>query len=495
MLVFVWNLVPCILLAFLHLEYNFVVQSKRYASTTEEENEADRSIHLEAIERSRASQGTLAGLRSSFLTGGNSEEDEFSGFAADDFDSGGDDEPMDDGMLGAFMTDDDHRFSSISFRDSFEAAQPPSQATALLNAIASGDIVGSQVNQFDYFDKDALEAIQANNQWAGSAHWKKLQRRCKSKLKDQETGGNRQPKETPMPNKNKRKNKRSAKRGTSKGDFAHILVDITSDPFNLDDLLRRPPKPKGKRGAASNDPLQLAKSAISKHSKSDNLLPFDAGIELLQLSSLFSRPTSAIGNLVTERSSLVANPSSTVKAAKAVGFTDVEQWDNGCGDDYDDDHNGGGFCFGGEDDDDGGDDFVIQELEGVRRVEKVQVGYATVAKKVDVKRLKRDLWTEIETSFVERLNENTDPNEVEDPTEKKSDSRAGDRAEMVGTDFEMSFQSTVRDMQKTQSQADVTLPFYFICVLHLANEKNLELHSQGLEDFHIQYPINASAES
>jgi condensin complex subunit 2 len=46
-----------------------------------------------------------------------------------------------------------------------------------------------------------------------------------------------------------------------------------------------------------------------------------------------------------------------------------------------------------------------------------------------------------------------------------------------------SFQDTVRDMQATQSQADATLPFYFICVLHLANEKGLALESMGLEDF------------
>jgi condensin complex subunit 2 len=38
-------------------------------------------------------------------------------------------------------------------------------------------------------------------------------------------------------------------------------------------------------------------------------------------------------------------------------------------------------------------------------------------------------------------------------------------------------------MQSTQTQTDVTLPFYFICVLHLANEKGLALESMGLEDF------------
>ena len=35
-----------------------------------------------------------------------------------------------------------------------------------------------------------------------------------------------------------------------------------------------------------------------------------------------------------------------------------------------------------------------------------------------------------------------------------------------------------------QGQEEVTLPFYFICLLHLANEKGLELQGQDdLSDF------------
>ena len=437
---------------------------------------------MEALERSRASQGTLAGGRSSFFSAGNSEEDDFSGFAPDDFGGDDDDEPIDDGMMGAFMTDEDHRFSSISFRESFEAAQPPSQATVLLDAIASGDIVGSQVSHFEYFDKEALEAIQGNNQWAGAAHWKKLQRRRKTKFKDLETSkmDSQQPFTTRKTKKSKTKNKRSSKKDQSNSDGSNqVLVDISNPPHNLDDLLRRPPKPKSKR--SSNDPLQLAKAAISKHSKSDNLLPLDAGIEVKQLSSLFSRPASMVGSLIEARSASVV-PSSNVKPTKAVGFGDVEEWGGSYGCDYDnDDNDGGGFCFASGDDDDRSDDFVIQDLEGVRKVEKVQVGYATVAKKVDVKRLKRDLWTEIETTFNTATSEFT----VED---KERRSTIDSEAEDDKANFAMSFQSTVRDMQDTQSQVDVTLPFYFICVLHLANEKDLELHSQGLEDFSIKYP-------
>ena len=47
----------------------------------------------------------------------------------------------------------------------------------------------------------------------------------------------------------------------------------------------------------------------------------------------------------------------------------------------------------------------------------------------------------------------------------------------------ISFQDAVREMEEQKTQADVTLPFYFICMLHLANEHGLRLESQGLEDF------------
>ena len=40
-------------------------------------------------------------------------------------------------------------------------------------------------------------------------------------------------------------------------------------------------------------------------------------------------------------------------------------------------------------------------------------------------------------------------------------------------------------MEMAQSQSDVTVSFYFICCLHLANEKGLKLDSTGLEDFMI----------
>ena len=46
----------------------------------------------------------------------------------------------------------------------------------------------------------------------------------------------------------------------------------------------------------------------------------------------------------------------------------------------------------------------------------------------------------------------------------------------------VSFQETVRILGQEQSQTDITLPFYFICILHLANEKGLRLEQVGVEN-------------
>ena len=43
----------------------------------------------------------------------------------------------------------------------------------------------------------------------------------------------------------------------------------------------------------------------------------------------------------------------------------------------------------------------------------------------------------------------------------------------------MSFQTLVADLGEEQSQKEATLPFYFICLLHLANEKTLKIENFG----------------
>ena len=434
--------------------------SKRYASTQQEENEADKSIHQEAIERSRVS---AAGLGRSFATQDDvaDDNDEAPAFAPDDF-GGGNDYFDDDNDAGfdAFIALDDNgeRFSSISFRESFAPdPETKTQADVLLDTICSGDVLG-RAGEYKFFDTQALEMSMSENQWAGSSHfsfshWKRSEPAHKRQEKAKT-------KKTSRPKKKK---------------FAAI-VDLTARPV-LEDILRKPPK--GKRGS---NPLQMSKTMIATKTKEDHLLPYDTGVGVEKLSSLFLRK--AVVPVEKEKASIKNKTVCFDVGVDTFGGGN----DAGFEDSFGADDDGPGFVFADDDTGDGaenintnGDDFVMEELKNVRKVDtkNVQVGYATIAKKVDVRRLKRDLWTGIEASIVT----DTMVSDADDGDDSQDESHADG----------LSFQETVRGMEERKTQVDVTLPFYFICVLHLANEKGLKLESRGLEDFVIRNDLNVTA--
>lgn len=121
-----------------------------------------------------------------------------------------------------------------------------------------------------------------------------------------------------------------------------------------------------------------------------------------------------------------------------------------------------------------------------------------MSKKVDVKRLKRDMWYELEqrtgfTDYIEpspidaeESNKDDDDGDLVETPEEKS---VGEKNDVV------SFQDIVNTLDKSQGQEDVSIAFYFICVLHLANEKGLAFDSSGcdLKDFRIAKDDGKSA--
>jgi condensin complex subunit 2 len=140
------------------------------------------------------------------------------------------------------------------------------------------------------------------------------------------------------------------------------------------------------------------------------------------------------------------------------------------------------------------DDYVVQEIEGVRKVEKVRVNHANVAKRVDVKRLKKELWAEVESKTASDIHAQVSLSEeqpITDPDNKDSFDIEGlnSKCEQIEDeeldDGKLSFKETVFKMEATEAQEDVSLAFYFICMLHLANEKGLKLENgeHGLNDF------------
>ena len=107
------------------------------------------------------------------------------------------------------------------------------------------------------------------------------------------------------------------------------------------------------------------------------------------------------------------------------------------------------------------------------RVEKIEIGYAKVAKQVDISALKRSLW------------------------ELLSDEQEGGagRAGAGAPETSVSFQAVVSRLPEKipeQKLPDISIAYNFICLLHLANEKGLEITGQDdFADMRVTQPAKA----
>jgi len=321
--------------------------------------------------------------------------------------------------------DDDtgKRFSSISFSESesYNRIQTSHQPTfKLLDSIANG-MLSTEQSAFAFFDSKALLQL---NLWAGASHWKRAP-----------TTHGPKPKEKPQSTVNPK-----AKKET-------YLISFRDLPIP-EDLFRQP---------SSSTVLSLSKAMQAKHTANENLLPIDAAIEKRQLFGLFLRRN------LTLRAGVSTNSGKTVGFASEVQSYDWDDGSTGCNDNDND-------CFAADNDSD--DEFCAPIIDGVRKVDKVVVGHATVAKKVDVKRLKSELWEELSDCFAATTER--DACDIDPTSEERTDTDTKNRI--------LSFKATVQNLEQAKSQPDATLPFYFICLLHLANENGLRLESKGLDD-------------
>ncbi|KAK0734164.1 condensin complex subunit 2/barren [Lasiosphaeria miniovina] len=118
-----------------------------------------------------------------------------------------------------------------------------------------------------------------------------------------------------------------------------------------------------------------------------------------------------------------------------------------------------------------------------RRVRPEYVQYARVAKKVDVRRLKEEIWKGMD---FENLDKAQDPNRSRLPTPPQE----GDEGDDDANNPTLKFTDVVNDLQRVYPKAamdDISTSFCFICVLHLANEKGLVIEkTPGLTELTIR---------
>ncbi|KAI1314612.1 hypothetical protein EDD11_001955 [Mortierella claussenii] len=154
----------------------------------------------------------------------------------------------------------------------------------------------------------------------------------------------------------------------------------------------------------------------------------------------------------------------------------------------------GGLGMGlGLDGDGDGNDYASQLVSQPKRVKATFISFSKTAKKVDVKKLKDNLWREMTQQSLKRQAAGEGPDRsrsnkkanLEGSGEDDDDAEAGEERAVNAEDEEeeyvkkeQQFTEIIGGLSKVypeQRLRDISVPFCFICLLHLANEKNLAI--------------------
>ncbi|KAG7489612.1 condensin complex subunit 2 [Solea senegalensis] len=297
-------------------------------------------------------------------------------------------------------------------------------------AIGEGDIatmcmqLSSQPREYSYFSPRTMAA------WAGPGYWQFKPKHKLDHLPDKET--------------RKRKPKKV------------FEIDF-SDDVNFDTYFRTT------RAATT-----ITKSALSAGNKKSTL-PADFQFAPETLSQLSLKPSSSLSQDAKKRLS--------GELGEGIGdydYNNANDTANFCpglqGGDSDDDVEG----FAGSDDTQPSADSLpshSQDLEGVstygeddlvpepHRVNKIEINYAKTAKKMDMKRLKNSMWSLL----------------TESPEKPSEEVETVEKPEVSGEKvFSQTTKTLLQRLPNTMAQ-NLSVPLAFVALLHLANEKNLEL--------------------
>jgi condensin complex subunit 2 len=226
------------------------------------------------------------------------------------------------------------------------------------------------------------------------------------------------------------------------------------EKFLLD--FTRPVPASALAGGEAKETYTLSQGAIDNASEASTTMPEDHHYQLRDLLVLFSKP------LIAPRSGRASQD--VVDSTSDAGWYD-----------YANDNDAENFCPDMGDDDDDDDDCPTESsmldedigLVGVPQlVGKVPINYARAAKKVDVQVLKESIWNTIDA----------------DASCKAGKTKQSAAQEQSPKTFQsvMSGVSSHVPLAKKEMMKDVSVPFCFICLLHLANEKNLVLTDDKL---------------
>lgn len=257
---------------------------------------------------------------------------------------------------------------------------------------------------------------------------------------------------------------------TTKSKKQNEEIDFTAEDTNdYEMLLAKPSNPKS---------IQLTESV--SNNLSTTLLPVDHHYEISRLHSLFNKPHVQIHKKVldfdysADFASLEAEENFSTLKNKPINHKNLKTKE----DDQRDDKFPGdqgmdlgllGDYFEG--------DAPMEMVEAPAQPSNLRIAYAKTAKRVDVKKLKSSLWQQLSSDV-------PPPPVVAAPesTKKKT------KTKMVDKSFQQTLMELPRSIE-SKELSEISVPYCFICLLHLANEKGLEIQTiDQSTDLRIQVP-------
>ncbi|EDR05679.1 uncharacterized protein LACBIDRAFT_302841 [Laccaria bicolor S238N-H82] len=400
-------------------------------------------------------------------------EDFFSGADAiggEDYGGGGD-------MGGEDFGGDQHSNGSVGPGGEGEGGQPgpfvpfdprrlPNERDLVL-AMTGAD---GESGALDYFDQNLLK------NWAGPEHWK-----LRKVIRRPDAQGTAATKAT----------KTRQKKEVAKIDF------LTPPVKDLKEIGKELFAPVTGKGAGINLPGTgpgARKSKKKKEKKDEHRLPDDMHFSSRQLVTLFLKPKFFL-KMRGRRAKLNENGDGEVDenfwaqaAAGQAAVDDDHDGDETGGavpfntqffqDDYDD---GPGFDDGfdgvGVQDTDAGEQDLLAATQGqTRRVRPETVNYAKRAKRVDVRKLKENIWKGLDIVIAKtKLDDDKEDDESMDVDETSG-------PQPTNPNESRQFSQVISGLQKSypkDKMDEISTSFCFICLLHLANEQGLKLESDA----------------
>lgn len=364
-------------------------------------------------------------------------------------DGGFDDSFEDDDDAGVFNTDN----SSISARPSLGGRILMSGAVDLVEA----GMLLHRDSEYSFFDSSALSS------WAGPQHWR-FRAAPATALSRAGSDGDK-----------------SIKPGRKPRGKTAMLLDYSSEAPKIDFAAEfaRPKSPSS---------CQLSDAVQDGYTEKKVTLPEDLHFKTQMLATLFLKPkVLAVAKRRRTTDEPKPGPIDTEEESAARGWYDFEN--DGDNEDFcpqDDENANALFEF----DDNRGENSKAEGLDLVpvpTRVEKIDIGFATVAKKVDVRMLKTGMWTQLRAGSKDAADELEGDGVADKPAEgsteaaatlktrESSSSADGDDVRAGGVQTLQQVVEKMPSFVPETSLPDVSLSYVFICLLHLANEKTLSI--------------------